>query len=119
MHGVGRHEPRIATVSGLLFSRRPFCVAGLVVSVVVYSVECKSGRSWPDVSIEVLEFMPPLADGDPAPTVEVVVDRIWTVAALKHAAPNLIFRRVGHAVCGSAATRSGAARFSVAGSQVT
>lgn len=85
------HQNDILTrVSGLLFPRSPSAIAGLVVAVIVYSVERHPVWRVAHVRNKILNFMPAFADIYAAPTVTREARMVRVQAAIPHRVPNLV-----------------------------
>lgn len=86
-------------VIGLLSNRSPSAISGLVISVIVYSVDGEiSFWSLSHVSQKVLELGPPLANGDSPTSVVGILVVVRVLTSLPHSHPRVVCRRPKHSV---------------------
>lgn len=78
----------------LLFLCRPAAVAGLIISIVVDTVERFAIRPLSHIEKKVLELCPAGANGDSATSIARVIKMVWVAATLPHGVP----RSIGAAV---------------------
>ncbi len=91
---VVRYHPIIAFVTVLSFPCRPTAVARAIGTVIVNTFNAVLRRGLlPHVGEEVFKCFPSLANGNPAFTVVVVVDRVGIVTPLEHTLPQTVLRR--------------------------
>lgn len=68
--GCGALRPAALTpIIGLLGSRRPPAISRLVVARIVNPVKGRAGRARPHIGQKILELLPPVAKGNPAPSI--------------------------------------------------
>lgn len=91
---------RLARIRGLFCARRPFHVAGFIVSVVIDALQRQfRRRSGADIVEEIHKAVSPrLSNLDSACSIVVIRGGVWIVAALNHRQPHAIFLAATHRV---------------------
>jgi hypothetical protein len=80
-------------IIGLLSPRRPAAIAGFVIAIVVYSVECGPGWALTHVGKKIVEGHPAVAHRNPSILIPTPPVMFWVQASLLHPRPRSVRRR--------------------------
>lgn len=94
-NSVYGENPASACIFHLLHSCFPFAISGFVISIVVYSSDCKSSRFFSHVGKKIFKRVPSFTNGNPPSTISVVVLSSRVLAPRKHGCPTIVSSRKG------------------------
>jgi len=92
----GWKRPSLSPILSLFSTSSPTAIIRLVVTIIIYPLQCMIKRSWSHIRTKFFERLQPAnTNFNTTLSVPMVRPMFWIYAAIFHICPNMIFRLVG------------------------